>query len=93
MKIIATVKNNGFVWAHGTKAQFRLDGTTILGNVFHHYLQSKESVEVSVTWDARSLPGNHTIKLFADKPDTVPETYENNNTRSITIRIVNGHVQ
>jgi subtilase family serine protease len=93
VKITATVKNDGYVWAHGSKAAFLLDNRTVLGNVTHHWLKVKESVDISLTWDARSLPGNHSLRVWADKPNTVPETYENNNTRTETFRIVNGHVQ
>jgi subtilase family serine protease len=93
VKIIAKVLNNGFAPATASKTQFLLDGATVLGNVTTKWLASKEQVEVSVIWDARSRPGNHTIKVIADQPNTVPESYENNNTRSRTFRIVNGRVE
>jgi len=83
----ATIKNQGQANAAASKTQFK-DGNTVLGLVDTSALTPGQTVNVLFNWyTASAKKGNHTITAIADQPNTVLESNEANNTRSITVSI------
>src|SRR5437667_285221 len=82
----ATIKNQGFASAGPSKTEFKLDGKTVLGTIDTPSLAVGATAQVSVNWyTANAKQGNHTVVATADKANTVAESNENNNTKSITV--------
>jgi hypothetical protein len=93
--IEATVANTGAAAAGSSTTEFRLDTTTILGQVGTPEIPAGQSVKVSVLWDTRSVKGSHTIYVTADAPGpgVVPESNENNNTSSRAVTVQGNKVK
>ncbi|HEU4942067.1 MAG TPA: CARDB domain-containing protein, partial [Gaiellaceae bacterium] len=96
--LTATVSNVGPGRAPASKTELLLDGATVLGLVDTPALAKGESAQVSVTWDTRSVKGDHTIRATADKPSAIAEEVEGNNsaTRTVTVqgnKVANGNFE
>jgi hypothetical protein len=93
--VTATVHNAGPGSTRATKTEFVLDGSTVLGTVDTPALASGASAQVSVSWNAKSTNGTHTLKATADRTSLVAEEVEDNNsaTRTVTVqgnKVTNG---
>ena len=82
----ATIKNQGQDSAGPSKTEFKLDNKTVLGTIDTSPLAAGATAQVSVNWyTANAKQGPHTVVATADKANTVAESNENNNTKSITV--------
>jgi hypothetical protein len=86
--ITATIANTGRERAGASKTEFVLDGSVVLGLEDTPSIPAGGKRKVSVVWDTRTAtPGEHTIKVTADKANQVNETNETNNERSRTYTV------
>ncbi|PYK66022.1 MAG: hypothetical protein DME45_13400 [Verrucomicrobia bacterium] len=86
--LTATIKNQGNASAGASKTEFLLDGKTVLGLIDTPNLAPGASATISVDWYTASVQkGQHTIKTTADRNNTVIESTETNNTKSVTVSI------
>lgn len=85
--LTATVVNEGDADASGVVVRFR-DGSTVIGTSAPVSIAAGADTTVSVTWDTRSLKGDHLVTAVADPADVVAESDESDNelARTVTVR-------
>ncbi len=85
--LTATVVNEGDADAAGVVVRFR-DGSTVIGTSAPVSIAAGADATVSITWDTRSLKGDHVVTAVADPADVVPESDESDNelARTVTVR-------
>ena len=93
--VTATVLNDGPGSTPATKTEFLLDESTVLGIVDTPALANGASTQVSISWNAKTANGTHTVKATADRTTLVAEEVEDNNsaTRTVTVqgnKVANG---
>ncbi len=83
----ATVANDGAGDAKGVVVRFE-DGGSLIATSAPVDVPAGKSVTVNVTWDTRSLKGDHKVAAIVDPADVVGETNEADNvlTRTITVK-------
>jgi hypothetical protein len=85
--ITATITNPGLAPAAASKTEFLLDNTTVLGLVDTPAIAAGGTTIVSLNWDTRSVRGEHTIRVTADKTGLVAESSEINNAATLPITV------
>jgi gamma-glutamyltranspeptidase/glutathione hydrolase len=85
--ITATIANTGSAPASASKTEFLIDGATALGLVDTLALPASGTATVSVKWDTRSVKGEHTVRVTADKTGLVVEGNEDNNATTFTFTV------
>ena len=91
--LTATISNSGNAAAGASQTEFLLDGATVLGNVSTPGIAAGGTASVSVQWDTRSVRGDHTIRVTADRGTVVDESSETNNSSTRTVTIKGNKVQ
>ena len=79
----ATIKNQGNGSSVGNRAYFYLDGSASQ-LIYKNFggLSSGATTDVIFTWNA--IAGDHTFRAVVDKTNTIPESDETNNEKTIT---------
>ena len=91
--VTATVKNDGDADAGPSMTEFRLDNTTILGQVATLGIAAGQVRDVSVQWDTRAVKGEHTLYATADAGLAVAESNEQNNSSTLTVTVQGNKVK
>ena len=91
--VTATVTNDSSAASGASMTEFRLDNTTILGQMPTPSLAGGASASVSVQWDTRGIKGSHTLFATADAGLTVSESNENNNTSALAVSVQGNKVK
>jgi hypothetical protein len=91
--VTATVKNDGDADAGPSMTEFRLDNTTILGQVATLGIAAGQVRDVSVQWDTRAVQGEHTLYATADAGLAVAESNEQNNSLTLTVTVQGNKVK
>ncbi|MFO8051931.1 MAG: CARDB domain-containing protein [Thermoplasmatota archaeon] len=87
----ATVKNIGKTMAHNAKVEFALDSDTNVISTVNVDLLPGQEKNISITWESRRAEeesGFRTMFIVADPRDIIKEPDEDNNLRSIDIRVI-----
>ncbi len=92
--ITATVANTGAMAAGASRTEFLIDGTRVLALVDTGPLAPGAARNVSVGWDTKHVAnGPHQITVTADRSGQVAESYETNNSRTVTRTVQGNHVR
>jgi hypothetical protein len=91
--VTATVTNDGDADAGPSMTEFRLDNTTILGQVATLGIAAGQVRDVSVQWDTRAVQGEHTLYATADAGLAVAESNEQNNSLTLTVTVQGNKVK
>src|SRR3712207_8707867 len=71
---------------------FLYDGFRVLGDIATPAIPKGQSVQVSVMWNASGVKGEHSLRATADKPATIGEEAEGNNTAHRLVTVTGGRV-
>ncbi|MEA2622003.1 MAG: hypothetical protein QOH61_913 [Chloroflexota bacterium] len=88
VRVYVTVKNVGLIKAPKSKTIIRIDDKTVpdVGWVWTKALRPGQSTVVSKLWDARNVPGRHTVKMYADYNNKIVEISDRNRLwRKVTV--------
>jgi hypothetical protein len=92
--VTATITNQGGGDVTiGTTTEFVLDGSTLLGDVETPPIPAGESVQVSTSFDPRTVQGEHELRATADDDEEVREANELNNSAVRTIFVQGNKVK
>jgi len=92
VKVTATLTNVGPGDAPASTTQFLYDGFRVLGDIATPAIPKGQSVQVSVMWNASGVKGEHSLRATADKPATIGEEAEGNNTAHRLVTVTGGRV-
>jgi uncharacterized delta-60 repeat protein len=87
VRITATIANTGSISAVPSQTELLLDNTNSLGWIDTPTIPAGGTTTVSVNWDTRSVKGEHTIRVTADRTANVAESNEDNNAATLTVNV------
>ena len=90
--VTAVVKNTGTA-AAGASTTVIMDGTTVLATVATPALGAGDSVTLTLDLRTAAQNGTHVLSVSADTANTVSESDEANNTRTLTVNIKGNQVR